>query len=85
DSGDGVLVLTDAFGSTPSNIAMRLSRQSGVTVVSGLNLPMLLRVMNYPQLSLEELQINNALPGGVYYITIQVGDITKQYKVLKLE
>ncbi|RFA30282.1 PTS fructose transporter subunit IIA [Alkalilimnicola ehrlichii] len=63
DSGDGVLVLTDAFGSTPSNIAMRLGRRPGVTVVSGLNLPMLLRVMNYPQLGLEELQ-HKAVSGG---------------------
>lgn len=63
DQGDGILVLTDAFGSTPSNIAMRLGRRPGVAVVSGLNLPMLLRVMNYPQLRLEELQLK-AVSGG---------------------
>lgn len=63
DQGDGVLVLTDAYGSTPCNIATRLAGMANVAVVSGLNLPMLLKVMNYPQLSLEELQLK-AVSGG---------------------
>ena len=63
DDGDGVLVLTDMFGSTPSNIATRLLHEPRCKVVSGMNLPMLVRVMNYPQLALPEL-INKALSGG---------------------
>lgn len=63
DDGDGVLVLTDMFGSTPSNIATRLLREPHWKVVAGVNLPMLVRVMNYPQLALPEL-INKALSGG---------------------
>jgi PTS system ascorbate-specific IIA component len=56
DGGDGVLVLTDLYGATPSNVAARLSRLgTPVRRVSGLNLPMLLRVMNYPELPLDEL------------------------------
>ena len=55
DSGDGVLVLTDLYGSTPSNIANRLADQHNVIVVSGVNIPMLLRIMNYPDMSLEQL------------------------------
>lgn len=55
DHGNGVLVLTDLFGSTPSNIANRLTETRNVSVVSGVNLPMLLRVMNYPDSQLEEL------------------------------
>ena len=47
DAGDGVLILTDMFGSTPSNVAQKLSRQFNVNIVSGLNLSMLIRVMNY--------------------------------------
>jgi PTS system ascorbate-specific IIA component len=56
DSGDGVLVLTDVYGATPSNVAARLP-DAGVTVrrVSGLNLPMLLRVLNYAEQPLAEL------------------------------
>lgn len=51
----GVLLLTDAFGSTPSNIASKLGAQHGWPVVAGLNLPMLVRVFNYPDTPLEEL------------------------------
>lgn len=56
DGGDGVLVLTDMYGATPANLAARLA-QLGTPVrrVSGLSLPMLLRVLNYPELPLEDL------------------------------
>lgn len=63
DTGDGVLVLTDLCGSTPSNIACRLHARKGVNVVSGLNLPMLMRVLNYPELELHELT-DRAIDGG---------------------
>jgi PTS system ascorbate-specific IIA component len=63
DSGGGVLVLTDMYGSTPSNVANRLARESNVMVVAGLNLPMLVRVFNYPGLSLPELA-RKAVSGG---------------------
>ncbi len=63
DSGAGVLVLTDLYGATPSNIACRLHRFHELRVVSGLNLPMLIRVLNYPDLDLEELQ-QKAVSGG---------------------
>ena len=56
DAGDGVLVLSDLYGATPANIAARLAHLgTPVRRVSGLNLPMLLRVMNYPELPLQEL------------------------------
>jgi len=56
DSGDGVLVLTDVFGATPSNIIDKI-QPLGVKLrrVSGLNLPMLLRVLNYSEQNLAEL------------------------------
>lgn len=63
DTGEGVLVLTDLYGSTPSNIAQKLTPHKHVHVVSGLNLSMLIRVFNYPQLSLEELS-DKAVSGG---------------------
>jgi PTS system mannose-specific IIA component len=63
DQGDGVLILTDLFGSTPSNVAQEIQKCSHVRVISGLNLPMLIRVMNYPDLSLEELS-EKARTGG---------------------
>lgn len=63
DDGDGVLVLTDAYGSTPSNIAASLASDQRIVVVAGVNLPMLLRIFNYPGLSLTELA-DKALTGG---------------------
>ncbi|RMH94123.1 PTS fructose IIA subunit family protein [Lysobacter pythonis] len=64
DGGQGVLVLTDLFGASPSNLAAQLARLgTPVRRVAGLNLPMLLRVMNYPEQSLDELQ-STASVGG---------------------
>ncbi len=64
EQGDGVLVLTDMFGSTPSNIATTLCEAGRVSVVAGLNLPMLVRVLNYPHLDLVTLT-DKALDGGM--------------------
>lgn len=56
DGGDGVLILADLYGATPSNLAARVARiGTPARRVSGLNLPMLLRVLNYPELGLQEL------------------------------
>ncbi|WP_295910446.1 PTS fructose IIA subunit family protein [uncultured Xanthomonas sp.] len=56
DDGDGVLVVTDLYGASPSNLATRLARLgTPVRRVSGLSLPMLLRIMNYPEQGLEQL------------------------------
>lgn len=59
----GLLILTDLYGSTPSNIASHLQNKNQIEVIAGLNLPMLIRVMNYPQLGLHELA-QKALTGG---------------------
>jgi PTS system mannose-specific IIA component len=64
DGGEGVLVLTDVYGATPSNVAERLLGLGlDVHRVSGLNLPMLLRVLNYPEQTLLELT-QTAANGG---------------------
>lgn len=52
DSGAGVLLLTDVYGSTPSNIASRLCEAPDTELVAGINLPMLVKVFNYPRLDL---------------------------------
>lgn len=64
DSGDGVLILTDLYGASPSNLAARLA-QLGTPArrVAGLSLPMLLRVCNYADQSLDELALT-AVSGG---------------------
>jgi len=63
NEGEGVLILTDIYGSTPSNIACALSNDDDVRVISGLNLPMLIRVLNYPNLDINEL-VHKAVTGG---------------------
>jgi PTS system ascorbate-specific IIA component len=63
DQGDGTLILTDMYGSTPSNIACGASERHDIRIISGLNLPMLIRVLNYPHLNLNELE-QKAITGG---------------------
>jgi len=63
DQGDGVLILTDIYGSTPSNIACTLLEKNQVRIVAGLNLPMLIRIFNYPQLDLKAM-VQIAESGG---------------------
>jgi mannose PTS system EIIA component len=63
DQGDGVLVLTDIYGSSPANIASALQDRPKVLAVAGVNLPMLVRVLNYPGLPLAALA-DKALSGG---------------------
>lgn len=63
DTGDGVLILTDIYGATPSNIARRLCQPGRVEAVAGVNLPMLLRVACGPDMSLGEMA-QRALQGG---------------------
>ncbi|WP_329771664.1 PTS fructose IIA subunit family protein [Stenotrophomonas maltophilia] len=56
DGGDGVLILTDLYGASPANLAEQLARLgTPVRRVSALSLPMLLRVMNYPEQGLDQL------------------------------
>lgn len=62
DEGDGVLVLTDLVGATPCNLVSSISHLNTI-VVSGLNLPMLIRAYNYSNKNLEELA-NLAVEGG---------------------
>ena len=64
DTGQGVLVLTDLYGATPDNLARHFARELPAQVVSGVNLPMLLRVLNYAHQPLAQL-CETASAGGV--------------------
>ena len=44
DTGDGVVLLTDMFGGTPSNLAISLMQRQGIEVIAGVNLPMLVKL-----------------------------------------
>ena len=63
DQGQGVLVMTDIFGATPSTIAMRLLRPGRVEGIAGVNLPMLIRALTYREEPLEAV-VAKALSGG---------------------
>jgi PTS system mannose-specific IIA component len=60
---NGVLVLTDLYGATPANIAARLTSLPQVRVLSGVNLPMLVRAVCYRSIPLDTL-VDKALAGG---------------------
>lgn len=62
-AGGGVLVLTDAFGATPGNVAARLAESGRVAVVAGANLPMLLRALCYRSARLADV-VDKAIAGG---------------------
>ena len=64
DQGDGVLILTDLYGATPANVAVALlDRHPRLRVLAGVNLPMLLRALNYAELDLDTV-VDKALQGG---------------------
>jgi PTS system mannose-specific IIA component len=63
DQGDGVLVLTDIYGATPSNIAMKLIRPGRVEGAAGVNLPMLIRALTYRDEPLDSV-LEKALSGA---------------------
>lgn len=63
DTGDGALILTDIYGATPSNIAMKLLQPGRIEGLAGLNLPMLLRALTYRDKDMETL-LSRATAGG---------------------
>ncbi len=63
DKGDGTLIMTDIFGATPANVAMKLLQSGRIEGVAGVNLPMLLRALNYREKGMETL-LTKAVSGG---------------------
>lgn len=63
DDGDGVLILSDMLGATPSNLATRLLQPGHIEGVSGVNLPMLIRALTYREEPLA-IVVEKAISGG---------------------
>jgi mannose PTS system EIIA component len=63
DSGSGVLILTDVYGATPANMAMKLLEPGRIEGLAGVNLPMLLRALTYRDKDMETL-VSRATSGG---------------------
>ena len=63
DGGEGVLVMTDILGATPSNIALKLLEPGRIEGIAGVSLPMLLRALTYRKNGMETL-MEKATSGG---------------------
>jgi mannose PTS system EIIA component len=70
DAGDGVVVLTDMFGGTPSNLAISVMNGGNVEVVAGINLPMLIKLASVRDASSLEQAVMQAQDAGRKYIYI---------------
>ena len=70
DSGQGVILLTDMFGGTPSNLAISVMEQTRAEVIAGLNLPMLIKLASIR--GREDLQtcVAHAQDAGKKYISV---------------
>lgn len=76
DAGDGVLVLSDIYGATPSNIARQLIKLGRVECLVGVNLPMLLRAVTYRNEPLVDM-IEKAVSGGkdgIFHVRLESCD-----------
>ncbi len=70
NSGDGVILVTDMFGGTPSNLAISVIDQTNVEVIAGVNLPMLIKIASIRgELGLMEA-VSEAQIAGRKYISI---------------
>ena len=70
DRGKGVIVLTDLFGGTPSNLAISLLDTGHVEVIAGINLPMLIRLAGARKSMNVVDAVNAAQTAGRNYITV---------------
>ncbi len=70
DTGDGVIVLTDMFGGTPSNLAISIMGETKAEVIAGINLPMLVRLAGVRKDRKLEEAIDLAKEAGRKYISV---------------
>ena len=70
DSGDGVILLTDMFGGTPSNLAISTMDKAKVEVIAGVNLPMLIKLASVRDTANLRRAVDQAQEAGRKYISI---------------
>ncbi len=70
DEGEGVVLLTDMFGGTPSNLAMSVLDQGRVEVIAGLNLPMLIKLASIRGQAKLQTAVAQAQEAGRKYINV---------------
>jgi PTS system mannose-specific IIA component len=70
DSGDGVVVLTDMFGGTPSNLAISIMDRANVEVIAGVNLPLLIKLASVRSSEKLADAVKHAGEAGRKYINV---------------
>lgn len=70
DTGGGVILLTDMFGGTPSNLAISVMEQTRAEVIAGLNLPMLIKLASVRSRESLETCVAHAQEAGRKYISV---------------
>ncbi len=70
DRGQGVILLTDMFGGTPSNLAISVMEQTGAEVIAGLNLPMLIKLGTLRHRESLDACVAQAQDAGRKYISV---------------
>ncbi len=70
DSGDGVVVLTDMFGGTPSNLAISCMNGTKIDVVAGINLPLLIKLASVRECADLDKAVAQAQDAGRKYISV---------------
>ena len=73
DAGKGVIILTDLFGGTPSNLAISLMEKGKVEVIAGINLPMLIRLGGARKSMEIDAAVAAAKEAGQKYISVASG------------
>ena len=76
DVGRGVILLTDMFGGTPSNLAISVMEQTGAEVIAGLNLPMLIKLASIRHRESLETCVHHAQEAGRKYISVASSVLT---------
>ncbi len=70
NEGDGVVLLTDMFGGTPSNLAISVLEEGHVEVIAGLNLPMLIKLVSLRETESLQVAVTEAQAAGRKYINV---------------
>ncbi len=78
EEGNGVILLTDMFGGTPSNLAISIMDKANVEVLAGVNLPMLIKLVSVRQTQSVEEAAQSAQEAGRKYINIASRLLTQE-------
>ena len=70
NTGDGVVLLTDMFGGTPSNLALSMMDRANVEILAGINLPMLIKIASLRKEKSMKESVEGAQDAGKKYINI---------------